>query len=145
MNGQVALADEDHNLWVFLARRGVEVYALDYRTAFPPSSGVSDLGFMQDWTVDAFTEDIRAAAALARKESGRAKLFVSGFSRGAFFAYAYAKNAPRLKPDTKSFARPLSLRARAAAARMSSVKASTVQSAMKPRSLTPLLGGNAVR
>ena len=39
-NGQVALADEDHNLWVFLARRGVEVYALDYRTAFPPSSGV---------------------------------------------------------------------------------------------------------
>jgi hypothetical protein len=46
MNGQVALADEDHNLWVFLARRGVEVYALDYRTAFPPSSGVSDLGFI---------------------------------------------------------------------------------------------------
>jgi pimeloyl-ACP methyl ester carboxylesterase len=93
-NGQVALADEDHNLWVFLARRGVEVYALDYRTAFPPSSGVSDLGFMADWTVDAFTEDIRAAAALARKESGRAKLFVSGFSRGAFFAYAYAGVEP---------------------------------------------------
>jgi pimeloyl-ACP methyl ester carboxylesterase len=94
MNGQVALADEDHNLWVFLARRGVEVYTLDYRTAFPPSSGVSDLGFMADWTVDAFTEDIRAAAALARKESGRAKLFVSGFSRGAFFAYAYAGVEP---------------------------------------------------
>ena len=94
MNGQVALADEDHNLWVFLARRGVEVYALDYRTAFPPSSGVSDLGFMADWTVDAFTEDIRAAAALARKESGRPKLFVSGFSRGAFFAYAYAGVEP---------------------------------------------------
>jgi pimeloyl-ACP methyl ester carboxylesterase len=93
-NGQVALADEDHNLWVFLARRGVEVYALDYRTAFPPSSGVSDLGFMADWTVDAFTEDIRAAAALARKESGRAKLFVAGFSRGAFFAYAYAGVEP---------------------------------------------------
>jgi len=90
----VALADEDHNLWTFLARRGVEVFALDYRTAFPPSSGVSDLGFMADWTVEAFTEDIRAAAALARKESGRPKLFVGGFSRGAFFAYAYAGVEP---------------------------------------------------
>jgi len=94
MNGQVALRDEDHNLWLFLARRGVEVYALDYRTAFPLSNGVADLGFMAEWTVDAFTEDIRAAAALARKESGRAKLFVSGFSRGAFFAYAYAGVEP---------------------------------------------------
>jgi pimeloyl-ACP methyl ester carboxylesterase len=94
MNGQVALPDEDHNLWVFLARRGVEVYALDYRTAFPPSSGVSDLGFMANWTVDAFTEDVRAAAALARKESGRPKLFVAGFSRGAFLAYAYAGVEP---------------------------------------------------
>jgi pimeloyl-ACP methyl ester carboxylesterase len=94
MNGQVALRDEDHNLWLFLARRGVEVYALDYRTAFPLSNGVADLGFMAEWTVDEFTEDIRAAAALARKESGRAKLFVSGFSRGAFFAYAYAGVEP---------------------------------------------------
>ncbi|HEY8150593.1 MAG TPA: alpha/beta fold hydrolase [Vicinamibacteria bacterium] len=94
MNGQVALADEDHNLWVFLARRGVEVYALDYRTAFPPSSGVSDLGFMANWTVDAFTEDVRAAASLARKESGRPKLFVAGFSRGAFLAYACAGVEP---------------------------------------------------
>jgi pimeloyl-ACP methyl ester carboxylesterase len=49
---------------------------------------------MADWTVDAFTEDIRAAAALARKASGRPKLFVSGFSRGAFFAYAYAGVEP---------------------------------------------------
>jgi pimeloyl-ACP methyl ester carboxylesterase len=94
MNGQVALADEDHNLWTFLARRGVEVYTLDYRTASVPASGVADLAFMADWTVEAFTEDIRAAAALARRESGRPKLFVAGFSRGAFFAYAYAGVEP---------------------------------------------------
>jgi alpha-beta hydrolase superfamily lysophospholipase len=93
MNGQVALADEDHNLWTFLARRGVEVYTLDYRTASVPAS-VTDVAFMSGWTVDAFTEDIRAAAALARRESGRAKLFVAGFSRGAFFAYAYAGVEP---------------------------------------------------
>jgi pimeloyl-ACP methyl ester carboxylesterase len=95
MNGQVTLTDEDHNLWIFLARRGVEVYALDYRTAFVPSEGTIDLGFMEGWTVDAFAEDVRAAAALARKESGKPKLFVAGFSRGAFFAYAEAG----LEPD----------------------------------------------
>ena len=93
MNGQVALADEDHNLWSFLARRAVEVYALDYRTASVPPS-VTDVAFMSGWTVDAFTDDVRAAAALARRESGRPKLFVAGFSRGAFFAYAYAGVEP---------------------------------------------------
>jgi pimeloyl-ACP methyl ester carboxylesterase len=127
MNGQVALADEDHNLWVFLARRGVEVYALDYRTAFPPSTGVSDLGFMADWTVDAFTEDIRAAAALARQESGRSKLFVSGFSRGAFFAYAYAGVEPEAVAGLVILDGPFKNHAAAAfdrAAEMARVKAS---------------------
>lgn len=94
MNGQIALTDEDHNLWVFLARRGVEVFALDYRTAFVPREGGIDLGFMEGWTVDAFADDVRVAAALARKESGESKLFVAGFSRGAFFAYAEASQEP---------------------------------------------------
>lgn len=94
MNGQVALADEDHNLWVFLARRGVEVFTLDYRTAFVPAQGGIDHGFMAGWTVDAFAEDVRAAAALARKESGKPRLFVAGFSRGAFFTYAEAGLEP---------------------------------------------------
>ena len=38
MNGEVAVADEDHNLWIFLAKNGVEVFALDYRTRFASSS-----------------------------------------------------------------------------------------------------------
>ena len=37
MNGEIALTDEDHNLWIFLARRGVEVFTLDYRTRFASS------------------------------------------------------------------------------------------------------------
>ena len=95
MNGEAAVTDEDHNLWIFLARRGVEVFALDYRTRF--ASGSTDaaaLGSMKAWTNEAFVDDIKAAAALARGESGRAQLYVAGFSRGVFLAYAYACSEP---------------------------------------------------
>jgi pimeloyl-ACP methyl ester carboxylesterase len=91
MNGIAALTGESHNLWVFLANRGVEVFAIDYRTRFiPPDTPATGLASLRAWGVDAFTADIAAAAALARKESGRERLFVAGFSRGVFLAYAYA-------------------------------------------------------
>lgn len=32
MNGVLKVTDSDHNLWLYLAQRGVEVYAMDYRT-----------------------------------------------------------------------------------------------------------------
>lgn len=95
MNGEVAVPDEDHNLWIFLARRGVEVYALDYRTRFASAStDVAALASMKTWTTEVFVEDIKAAAALARRESARERLFVAGFSRGVFLAYAYACSEP---------------------------------------------------
>ncbi len=95
MNGEIALESEDHNLWIFMARRGVEVFTLDYRTRF--SSAVTDvktLGSLKEWTTEAFVFDIKAASALARAESGRAQLYVAGFSRGVFLAYAYACAEP---------------------------------------------------
>ena len=95
MNGEVALTDEDHNLWIFLARKGVEVFALDYRTRLASSStDPAALASMKAWTTDVFVDDIKAAAALARAESGRAQLYVAGFSRGVFLAYAYACSEP---------------------------------------------------
>jgi pimeloyl-ACP methyl ester carboxylesterase len=75
---------------MFLSRRGVEVFALDYRTHAVPATGVNDFSFMRGWTMEAFTADIRAAAEKARAESGHPRLFVAGFSRGVSFAYAYA-------------------------------------------------------
>ncbi|MEO5761057.1 MAG: hypothetical protein ABIR28_01985, partial [Vicinamibacteria bacterium] len=95
MNGETALADEDHNLWIFMARRGVEVFALDYRTRFASdSTDAGALASMKAWTTEAFVDDIKMAAALARTESGRAQLYVAGFSRGVFLAYAYACAEP---------------------------------------------------
>ena len=95
MNGEVAVTDEDHNLWIFLARRGVEVFALDYRTRMSSqSTDPNALAAMKGWTTEAFVDDIKAASALARGESGRAQLYVAGFSRGVFLAYAYACSEP---------------------------------------------------
>ena len=95
MNGEVAVTDEDHNLWIFLARHGVEVFALDYRTRFASSStDAAALATLKMWTTEAFIDDIKAAAALARAESGRTQVYVAGFSRGVFLAYAYACAEP---------------------------------------------------
>lgn len=96
MNGVVALEDERYNLWLYLAARGVEVYALDYRTHAVPSDATSEqLAALKPWTSAVFVDDIAAAAALARQTSGRERLFVAGFSRGAFLAYAYANKEPQ--------------------------------------------------
>lgn len=95
MNAVSTVTDERHNLWLFLAARGIEVFALNYRTHFvPPDTPASDLARLRDWTTAVFVDDIRAAADLARRESGRERLFVGGFSRGVFLAYAYAGIEP---------------------------------------------------
>lgn len=93
MNGGAAVSDPDHDLWLYLASRGIEVFALDYRTHFvAPES--DDHGYMADWTVERFVADAREAAFLARRESGRPRLFVAGFSRGVTFAFALACSEP---------------------------------------------------
>jgi pimeloyl-ACP methyl ester carboxylesterase len=91
MNGVAALKDEAHNLWAYLAARGVEVFTLDYRTHFiPVATAATELDALRAWNVAAFVGDIQSASELARRESGRDRLFVAGFSRGVSLAYAYA-------------------------------------------------------
>jgi len=92
MNGELALRDEAHSLPLFLARRGVEVYTLDYRSHFV-APDTTDLGFMRAWGLDTFTGDAAAAAALIRRERPDARLFVAGFSRGVTLAYTLAMRA----------------------------------------------------
>ena len=90
MNGIAAVKEESHNLWLFLAARGIEVFTIDYRTRFvPPTTPPTALSSLEAWTMEAFVGDIAAAADLVRRESGREQLFVAGFSRGVSLAYAY--------------------------------------------------------
>lgn len=94
MNGEAVIAEEDHNLWFFLARRGIDVWALDYRTHFVDSAGVEDLSFMKAWTLAVFVGDAAAAADLARRVGEHERLFVAGFSRGVTLAYGLAASEP---------------------------------------------------
>jgi pimeloyl-ACP methyl ester carboxylesterase len=95
MNGTVALENPKYSFQVYLAERGVDVWAMDYRTHFIPSAtpetGLSEL---VTWTNDLFESDIDAAAKFVRATTGRDKLFVAGFSRGVEFAYLYAAMHP---------------------------------------------------
>lgn len=81
-----ATPTEDHNLWLFLAMRGVEVFTLDYRSHFI-STQPADHTFMRDWTLERYVDDATEALALARAESKRERVFVAGFSMGVTLAY----------------------------------------------------------
>jgi len=87
MNGQIAVSEENHNLWLFLARRGVSVYALDYRTHSVPPLALADASFMEAWTMRAFVEDAAAALDLIGEKEPGLPLFVAGFSRGVWLGY----------------------------------------------------------
>lgn len=93
MNGEAAITDPRHNLLLHLAGRGVETWALDYRTHFVPPTE-ADHSYMRDWTLDLFVADARVALDRVRAESGAAEVFVAGFSRGVTLAFGVACTAP---------------------------------------------------
>ncbi|MFX1322796.1 MAG: alpha/beta hydrolase [Promethearchaeota archaeon] len=84
-------ADEDHSFALFLANRGFDVYAIDYRTHFVPIYFNPDqLSFMAEWGWDAWIGDIKKAVELAKEVSGVRKLFIAGDSFGGSAAMNYA-------------------------------------------------------
>lgn len=90
MNGELAVTDENHNLWLYLAARGVIVYTLDYRTHFVPNDPLPKLDFMKDWTISRFVDDGELALGEIRKLNPRLPVFIAGFSRGVTYAYILA-------------------------------------------------------
>jgi dienelactone hydrolase len=87
MNGELMVLDEGYEFRLYLARRHVPVWSLDYRTHMVPPN-VSNVEALRRWTTDVFLEDAGAALAFVRR-TGRRPI-VAGFSRGATFAYALA-------------------------------------------------------
>jgi pimeloyl-ACP methyl ester carboxylesterase len=95
MNGEVPLDDPRHWLPLYLAVNGAEVWSFDYRTHFiPPQTAQTELAELSGWTGARFVSDIGAAVNFILAKTGRRRLFVAGFSRGATFAYLYAAAHP---------------------------------------------------
>ena len=90
MNGVLKTPDSDHNLWLYLAERGIEVYAMDYRTRYIPHDFSGDLVVMRDWSMDLFVEDAVMAVAQVQEEQPLVPMYIAGFSRGAAVAYGLA-------------------------------------------------------
>ena len=89
MNGELAILNERHNLWLYLANRGIEVFAMDYRTHFV-SHEIKEIDFMKEWTAAAFVDDAVLLVQEIRLLLPNHPLFVGGFSRGVSYAYALA-------------------------------------------------------
>ncbi len=90
MNGSLAVLDERHEFRLYLARRGVVVWSLDYRTHFVPPE-TNGLDYMSGWTWQVFLADAAAALEFVRRET-TGPIVVAGFSLGASFASALAGN-----------------------------------------------------
>lgn len=94
-HGEIILTDERYDLRLYLAKRGIETWTLDYRTHFLPREQIWDSSFMQAWTAEAFIEDVIAAAQQVRTISGRQPIFLGGFGVGASFAALAAARSGR--------------------------------------------------
>jgi len=83
--------DESHNFAYYLANRGIEVYALDYRTHFVNQNlEPEDLSFMANWGWDTWISDIKEAMELVKITSGVEKVYIAGDSFGGSAAMNYA-------------------------------------------------------
>jgi pimeloyl-ACP methyl ester carboxylesterase len=95
MNGEIAPDEPRYSFPLYLAAHGADVWTMDYRTHFiPPGTPMSQLGELRGWTCELFVSDIAAAANFIRRKTGRAKIFLAGFSRGVEFEYLYASMYP---------------------------------------------------
>jgi pimeloyl-ACP methyl ester carboxylesterase len=82
---------ENFSQAIYLANRGYDVYAIDYRTHFVPNNlATSQMGFMANWSWDVWVYDIKEAAEQAKTISGTSKFFISGECSGAEAALNYA-------------------------------------------------------
>ncbi|MFX1388087.1 MAG: alpha/beta hydrolase [Promethearchaeota archaeon] len=82
---------ENHSHAIYLANRGWEVYAIDYRTHFVDDHlAPGDLSFMVDWGWNQWLSDIKEAVELAKAVSGEKRIFLAGdsFGGGAMANYA---------------------------------------------------------
>jgi pimeloyl-ACP methyl ester carboxylesterase len=99
--GWSEITDPDINTMLFLANNDYDVYVMDYRSANVPGMDYAqlaeygiDVAGTGDWTYGVFREDIKASVDFIKKISTVDKIFMSGFSRGGYHMFIYARKYP---------------------------------------------------
>ncbi|MFX0012145.1 MAG: serine aminopeptidase domain-containing protein, partial [Candidatus Hermodarchaeota archaeon] len=83
--------NETHTFAYYLANRGFDVYAIDYRThSVNLYLEPGDLSFMVNWGWDTWISDIKEAVELIKATSGVKKIYIAGDSFGGSAAMNYA-------------------------------------------------------
>lgn len=100
--GAAFLVDPTHNLPVFLAQNGVDVWGIDQRWVRVPASE-TDFAFMQDWGFQHDLQDLYVALSVARgvrlfTGNGFDRMTLLGWSRGGQIGYVYL-NAETQVPE----------------------------------------------
>lgn len=85
-HGEIFFPSETQDLRVYLAKRGIETWTLDYRTHFVPREQIVDSRFMESWTTEAFVDDVVYAWQRVREAHAQRPVFLGGFGLGATFA-----------------------------------------------------------
>jgi hypothetical protein len=82
---------ENFSQAIYWANRGFDVYAIDYRTHFPPKPvNTTQASYTANWTWDVWVSDIKEAANQVKQISGANKFFIVGQCSGAEAALNYA-------------------------------------------------------
>lgn len=92
---------------LFLAKHHVDVWGVDFRYTFVPDNTstsppnpycmVTGCTFMQNWDTNLHLSDLDMVVKMAELSAPGGKVFILGWSQGAFFAYRYAISHPELK------------------------------------------------
>ncbi len=74
---------ENYSQPIYWANRGYDVYGIDYRTHFVPTSlNDSQLSFMANWGYDQWMSDMKEAVEKVKEVSGYERIFLAGISFG---------------------------------------------------------------
>lgn len=82
---------DDLGFAVYLARNDVDVWGIDSRYLLVPP-GLGDLGFVGEWSLETYVDDLQASVAIARfarafTGSGFGKMALGGYSAGSIMSY----------------------------------------------------------
>ena len=88
-NGNFYTTSENYDFRIYLAKRGYDVYTVEYRTSFIPKTE-TDYSCMATYKTVVTLADLQKIIKFVKQKTGKPRIFLSGHSTGARYVYLYA-------------------------------------------------------